>query len=188
MGHADPEGKPVSNTPPLWKTFLVFLAPMMLSNILQALFGTITNVYLRQMIGADALAAVSVFFPVMFFFVAFVMGLSSGATVLIDQAWGAGEPGKVRAVAGATLTIALLCATPIAVFGGVFSRPLLIALATPPDILEEASAYARIMMITMPLTFVFILLTAMLRGVGDTMTPLLALTISTTVGLAVTPA
>jgi putative MATE family efflux protein len=178
----------VSNTAPLWKTFLVFLAPMMLSNILQALFGTINNVYLGQMIGVDALAAVSVFFPVMFFFVAFVMGLSSGATVLIGQAWGAGEPGKVRAVAGATLTIALLCAATIAVFGGVFSRQLLIALATPPDILEEASAYARIMMITMPLTFVFILLTAMLRGVGDTMTPLLALTISTTVGLAVTPA
>jgi putative MATE family efflux protein len=178
----------VSNTPPLWKTFLVFLAPMMLSNILQALFGTINNVYLGQMIGVDALAAVSVFFPVMFFFIAFVMGLSSGATVLIGQAWGAGEPGKVRAVAGATLTIALLCAATIAVFGGVFSRPLLIALATPPDILEEASAYARIMMITMPLTFVFILLTAMLRGVGDTVTPLLALTISTTVGLAVTPA
>jgi putative MATE family efflux protein len=177
----------VSN-PPLWKTFLVFLAPMMLSNILQALFGTINNVYLGQMIGVDALAAVSVFFPVMFFFVAFVMGLGSGATVLIGQAWGAGEPGKVRAVAGATLTVALLCATTIAVFGSVFSRPLLIALATPPDILEEASAYARIMMITMPLTFVFILLTAMLRGVGDTMTPLLALTISTTVGLAVTPA
>ena len=176
------------SNPPLWKTFLVFLAPMMLSNILQALFGTINNVYLGQMIGVDALAAVSGFFPVMFFFIAFVIGLSSGATVLIGQAWGAGEPGKVRAVAGATLTVALLCATTIAVFGGVFSRPLLIALATPPDILEEASAYARIMMITMPLTFVFILLTAMLRGVGDTMTPLLALTISTTVGLAVTPA
>jgi putative MATE family efflux protein len=161
---------------------------MMLSNILQALFGTINNVYLGQMIGVDALAAVSVFFPVMFFFIAFVMGLSSGATVLIGQAWGAGEPGKVRAVAGATLTIALLFATTIAVFGGLFSRPLLIALATPPDILEEASAYARIMMITMPLTFVFILLTAMLRGVGDTVTPLRALTISTVVGLAVTPA
>jgi putative MATE family efflux protein len=161
---------------------------MMLSNILQALFGTINNVYLGQMIGVDALAAVSVFFPVMFFFVAFVMGLSSGATVLIGQAWGAGEPGKVRAVAGATLTVALLCATTIALFGDLFSRPLLIALATPPDILEEASTYARIMMITMPLTFVFILLTAMLRGVGDTMTPLLALTISTAVGLAVTPA
>jgi Na+-driven multidrug efflux pump len=47
----------VSNTPPLWKTFLVFLAPMMLSNILQSLFGTINNIYLGQMIGFDALAA-----------------------------------------------------------------------------------------------------------------------------------
>src|SRR5664279_2055570 len=113
---------------------------MMLSNILQSLFGTINNVYLGQMIGVDALAAVSVFFPVMFFFVAFVMGLSSGATVLIGQAWGAGQPDKVKAVAGATLTIALLCAAAIAV-GGLFSRQLLVALATPPDILEEASAY-----------------------------------------------
>ena len=178
----------MSNPPPLWKTFLAFLAPMMLSNILQSLFGTINNVYLGQMIGVDALAAVSVFFPVIFFFIAFVMGLSSGATVLIGQAWGAGEPEKVKAVAGTTLTIALLGAAMIAIFGGLFSRQLLTALATPPGILEDANAYARIMMITMPLTFVFILMTAMMRGVGDTLTPLLALVISTVVGLAATPA
>ena len=178
----------MSNTPPLWRTFLVFLAPMMLSNILQSLFGTINNVYLGQMIGVDALAAVSVFFPVMFFFIAFVMGLSSGATVLIGQAWGAGEPEKIKAVAGTTLTVALLGSAMIAVFGGLFSRTLMIALATPPDILEQASAYARIMMITMPLTFVFILLIAMMRGVGDTLTPLLALAVSTVVGLVATPA
>jgi len=47
----------VFTSPPLWKTFLVFLAPMMLSNILQSLFGTINNIYLGQMIGVDALAA-----------------------------------------------------------------------------------------------------------------------------------
>ena len=51
----------MSTSPPLWKAFLVFLAPMMLSNILQSLFGTINNIYLGQMIGVDALAAVSVF-------------------------------------------------------------------------------------------------------------------------------
>ena len=45
---------------------LLFLLPMMASNILQALFGTINNIYLGQMIGVDALAAVTVFFPVMF--------------------------------------------------------------------------------------------------------------------------
>ena len=63
----------------------------------------------------------------------------------------------------------------VALFGGLFSRQLMIALATPQDILDEASAYARMMLLTMPLGFVFLLMTAMLRGVGDTMTPLLAL-------------
>jgi putative MATE family efflux protein len=188
LGGVNPSGKPVSKSSPFWRTFLVFLAPMMLSNILQSLFGTINNIYLGQMIGVDALAAVSVSFPVMFFFIAFVVGLSSGATVLIGQAWGAGEPDKVKAVAAAALAIALLCAAVIAVGGGLFSRELLTALATPSDIFEEANAYARIMMITMPLTFVFILVTSMMRGVGDTTTPLVALTISTVVGLAVTPA
>ncbi|MCA6111455.1 hypothetical protein [Bradyrhizobium cenepequi] len=43
----------MSKPPPLWRTFLAFLLPMMLSNILQALFGTINNIYLGQMIGAS---------------------------------------------------------------------------------------------------------------------------------------
>ena len=140
------------------------------------------------MIGVDALAAVSVFFPVLFFFVAFIMGLSSGSTVLIGQAWGAGAIDKVKAIAGTTLTIAILCAAIIALFGGLFSRQIMVALATPANILDQASAYARIMMLTMPLIFAFVLMTAMMRGVGDTLTPLLALVLSTVVGLALTPA
>src|SRR6202158_1820079 len=145
------------NTPALWKSFVVFLAPMMRSNVLQSLFGTINNVYLGQMIGVDALAAVSVLFPVVFFFFAFVMGLSSGATVLIGQAWGAGERDKVKAIAGATLAVAILLATMVALAGCLFSRQLMIALATPPDILDQAVGYARVMMLTMPLGFVFLL-------------------------------
>jgi putative MATE family efflux protein len=178
----------VSQPRPLWKSFVVFLAPMMLSNILQSLFSTINNVYLGQMIGVEALAAVSVFFPVLFFFVAFMMGLSSGSTVLIGQAWGAREIDKVKAIAATTLTVGVLCAAVIALFGGLFARQLMTALATPANILDQASAYARIMMLTMPLIFVFILMTAMMRGVGDTLTPLLALMLSTVVGLSVTPA
>src|SRR3954447_16798428 len=177
----------VSKTPSLWKTFLVFLAPLMLSNALQSLFGTVSNALLGQMIGVDALAAVSVCFPVMFFLFAFVMGLSTGATVLIGQAWGAGERDKVKAVAGATLAIALVLAISIAVFGGLFSRQLMIALATPPDILDQASAYARVMLLTMPLGLVFLLMNAMLRGIGNTLTPLLALALSTAIGLLLTP-
>ncbi|TYO62170.1 MATE family efflux transporter [Bradyrhizobium hipponense] len=173
---------------PLWTTFLRFLAPLMLSNALQSLFGTVSNVYLGQMIGVDALAAVSTFFPVFFFLFAFVMGLSTGATVLIGQAFGAGAHERIKIVAGTTLAVGLLLAISIALIGGVFSRQLMMALATPADILEQASAYARIMLLTMPLGFVFLLMTAMMRGVGDALTPLLALAMSTAIGLILTPA
>lgn len=70
---------PLGQSPkPLWRTFLVFLTPMMLANVLQSLSGTINNVFLGHMIGVEALAAATVFFPVMFFFIAFVMGPGPG--------------------------------------------------------------------------------------------------------------
>ncbi|MDF0517256.1 MATE family efflux transporter [Bradyrhizobium yuanmingense] len=177
----------MSAAKPLWTTFLRFLAPLMLSNALQSLFGTVSNVYLGQMIGVDALAAVSAFFPVMFFLFAFVMGLSTGATVLIGQAFGAGEHGRIKIIVGTTLAVGLLLSIAIALVGGIFSRPLMVMLATPADILDEASAYARIMLLTMPLGFIFLLMTAMIRGVGDGLTPLLALALSTAIGLILTP-
>jgi len=173
---------------PLWKIFLFFLAPMLLSNILQSLSGTLNNVYVGQMIGVGAMAAVSSFFPVMFFFIAFTIGLGAGASVLIGQAWGARDTAKVKTIAGTTLTVGIAFGLLVAVFGGSFTQPLLAALGTPPDILADATAYARIMLIAMPGLFVFLLSTAMLRGVGDTVTPLYTLAISTGIGLVLTPA
>jgi putative MATE family efflux protein len=181
------KGQSMPAAKPLWTTFLRFLAPLMLSNALQSLFGTVSNVLLGQMVGVDALASVSVFFPVMFFLFAFVMGLSTGATVLIGQAHGAGEQGRIKLIVGTTLAIGLLLSISIALIGGIFSRQLMMMLATPPDILDEASAYARIMLLTMPLGFIFLLMTAMIRGVGDALTPLLALALSTAIGLILTP-
>ncbi|RZL66234.1 MAG: MATE family efflux transporter [Variovorax sp.] len=172
----------------LWKTFLFFLAPMMLSNILQSLSGTLNNIFLGQMIGVGALAAVSSFFPVMFFFIAFTIGLGAGASVLIGQAWGAREIDKVKAIAGTTLSVGMLLGLLVALFGGTFASPMLTALGTPPDILADATRYARVMLFAMPGLFLFLLSTAMLRGVGDTVSPLLALVMSTAVGLVLTPA
>ncbi|HMA10682.1 MAG TPA: MATE family efflux transporter [Steroidobacteraceae bacterium] len=173
---------------PTWKVFLMFLVPMMLANILQSLSGTINNIFLGQMIGVQALAAASSFFPVMFFLMSFVMGLGSGSSVLIGQAWGAKQPERVRAVAGTTLTVGLLGGLVIALFGGTFAHLMLERLHTPPDIMAEATHYARICLFAMPGFFAFLLLTSIMRGVGDTVTPLFALIVSTIVGLIVTPA
>ncbi|KPA91175.1 MATE family efflux transporter [Pseudomonas asplenii] len=173
---------------PLWQVYLVFLAPMVLSNFLQSFSGTLNSIYIGQMLGTEALAAVSGMFPVVFFFIALIIGLGAGASVLIGQAWGARELHALKAVVGATLTLGMLIGLVAAVLGSIFARPALQALGTPADVLDDAVGYAQVMMLTMPLLLIFILFTQLLRGISDTLSPLLALLVSTGIGLVMTPA
>ena len=173
---------------PLWQTYLLFLAPMVLSNFLQSMSGTVNSIYIGQMLGTQALAAVSGMFPVIFFFIALVIGLGAGAGVLIGQAWGAREAHMVKAITGATLLLGVLIGLLAAVLGSVFARQALQGLGTPVDVLDDAVAYAHVMMWILPSMLVFVLFTQLLRGVSDTVSPLLALMVSTSVGLALTPA
>ena len=173
---------------PLWQIYLIFLAPMVLSNFLQSFSGTLNGIYVGQLLGTQALAAVSGMFPIVFFFIALVIGLGAGASVLIGQAWGARETSMVKQITGATLTLGALVGLIAAVLGSVFARPAMQALGTPPDVLDEAVGYAQVMMLILPLLMVFILFTQLLRGVSDTVSPLLALMVSTAVGLLLTPA
>jgi putative MATE family efflux protein len=173
---------------PLWRVYLAFLGPMVLANILQGLSGTLNGVFIGQLLGTQALAAVAGMFPIIFFFISLVIGIGAGASVLIGQAWGARELHKVKAIAGTALALGLILGLLVAVFGGAFAEELLVALRTPPDVLPEAIHYARTMMLAMPGLLVFILLTQLMRGVGDTLTPLWALMISTAVSCTLTPA
>jgi putative MATE family efflux protein len=173
---------------PLWQTYLLVLAPMVLSNFLQSMSGTVNSIYIGQMLGTQALAAVSGMFPIVFFFIALVIGLGAGAGVLIGQAWGAREAHMVKAIAGATLLLGVLIGLLAAVLGSVFARQALQGLGTPADVLDDAVAYARVMMWTLPFVLVYVLFTQLLRGVSDTLSPMLALLLSTVVGLALTPA
>ena len=178
----------VTQQRPLWQIYLIFLAPMVLSNFLQGFSGTLNGIYIGQMLGTQALAAVSGMFPVLFFFIALVIGLGAGASVLIGQAWGARETSMVKQITGATLTLGALVGLIAAVLGSVFARPAMQTLGTPADVLDEAVGYAQVMMLILPLLMVFILFTQLLRGVSDTVSPLLALMVSTAVGLLLTPA
>lgn len=173
---------------PLWKTYTIFLVPMILSNLLQSLSGTVNNIYLGQMLGVSAMAAVSAFFPVLFFTIAFNIGIGTGASVLIGQAWGAKDVDRVKAIAGSTLLVGISLGIVVAIMGSTFTEPLLRALGTPADILPDTVTYARIMFLGAPCVYVFLLMTSMLRGVGDSKTPMLTLLISTLVGMVLTPA
>ena len=173
---------------PLWQRFLIFLVPLMLSNILQSLSGTINNIYIGQLLGVEALASVSVFFPIMIFLISFIIGLASGATILIGQAWGAKNLLKIKEVTGTTLTVALFMGLLVALIGALFTKQLMLPLGAPANIVEPATEYGRLVLIGMPGFFVFLIITSMLRGVGDTVTPLIALSLSILAGLVVTPA
>jgi putative MATE family efflux protein len=179
---------PAATARPLWKIFIVFLLPMMASNILQSLSGTLNNIFLGRMLGVHALSAVSGFFPILFLLISFVIGLGSGASVLIGQAYGANEMIQVKAVTGTTLTVSILMGIVISLFGGPFTHTMLTVIGTPPDILADATEYARIFIYSVPLLFVFIIYTTITRGVGDTSTPFLALLLANGIGLVLTPA
>jgi putative MATE family efflux protein len=168
--------------------FLAFLGPMVLGNVLQALSGTFNNVFVGQMLGTRALAAVAGIFPIVFFFISLVIGIGAGASVLIGQAWGAHETHKVKTIAGTAISLGLMLGLAIALLGGTFAENLLRWLQTPPDVLPDAIGYARLMMLAMPGLLVFILVTQLMRGVGDTVTPLYALLLSTGVSCVLTPA
>lgn len=171
----------------LWKTFFIFLMPLIATNILQNLSGTINTIFVGQMMGVNAIAAVAVFFPILFFLMAFVIGLSAGATVLVGQAWGAQNIEKVRCVVGSTLFMTLIGGSIIALLGVVFAKHILLVLGTDPDVMHLSLPYVQWMLAGSPLLFLYIIYTSILRGVGDSTTPLIVSGMTILIGLLITP-
>lgn len=173
---------------PMWQLFLVFLVPLMLSNILQSASQTFSSIFLGRMIGVEALAAVSAIFPLLFLLISFIIGLSSGSTVLIGQAFGAGDYHAMKRVAGTTLTLSVLLGILSCVVVGVFTYPLLHLVSTPANIIDQSAMYTRIVLVYIPIFFLYIAYTTFLRGTGDSQTPFYFLIISTVLSIVLTPA
>jgi putative MATE family efflux protein len=167
---------------------LVFLLPMMAGTILQSLSMTLNSIFVGRLIGVHGLAAISAFFPVFFFLISFVIGLSSGSSVLVGQAHGAQDERRVRRIAGTALSLCVVLGILVGLLGSLLAEPLLRATGTPPDILPATIQYARIAFVGIPLLFFYLMYTTLMRGVGDTTTPLYFLIASTLLGMAFTPA
>jgi putative MATE family efflux protein len=116
-----------------------------------------------------------------------VIGISAGTTVLVGQAWGAQNIEKVRSVIGSTLFMTLIGGTIIAILGFVFAPNILNLLGIDPKVMHLSLPYVRWMLAGSPLLFVYIVYTSILRGVGDSVTPLIALGLTSVIGLIVTP-
>ncbi len=171
----------------MWQILLVFLVPLMLSNALQSASQTMASIWIGRLISTQALGAISAVFPIIFLLFSFVFGVSSGSSVLIGQAFGAHDLHKVKKIAGTVLGAALYLGIIVAIVGALGSTTMLAWLATPPDIIAQADAYARVIFLTMPVFFVYFVYATILRGTGDSTTPFYALIVSAVLAIAITP-
>lgn len=172
---------------PMWRLLLVFLVPLMLSNVVQSASQTMASIWIGRLISTHALAAISAVFPVIFLLFSFVFGVSSGGTVLVGQAYGARDEHKVKKIAGTVLGAALYLGILVAILGTIGSPLMLSWLATPPDILPLSDAYAKVIFLTMPIFFVYFVYITILRGTGDSTTPFYSLIVSSILAIAITP-
>ncbi len=180
-------GPVIDDSKPIWRSMLLFLVPLMLSNVLQSASATLNSIYLGRLIGVKALAAAAGFFPVVFFMIAFFIGIASASSVLIGQAYGAKDEARLKGVAGTTLTLALVSGVVVGVLGYLFSPQLLHLIGTPADIFGPAVAYAHVTFVGLPVLFVYLSYTTFVRGTGDSTTPFAALAVSTAANLVLTP-
>jgi putative MATE family efflux protein len=171
----------------MWQILLVFLVPFMLSNVLQSVSQTMASIWIGRLISTQALGAISAVFPIVFLLFSFVFGVSSGASVLVGQAFGANDHHKVKRIAGTVIAAALYLGIIVAVLGAFGSPTVLGWLRTPPDIIGQADAYARVLFLTMPVFFVYFVYATILRGTGDSTTPFYALIVSAVLAIVITP-
>ncbi len=182
--------KPIvwSDESALWRAMLQFLVPQTLGVALQLISNTVTIAYLGRLIGASALAAASTFFPIFFLLTSFLLGLFSGGVVLVGQAHGAGDTTRVRAVVATTLCIGGALGVAVAAAGYITAPDILVLIRTPPDILATATEYSQATFLTLPVLVVLFAHLVLLRGTGDALTPLWAMTLWIALGFLLTPA
>jgi putative MATE family efflux protein len=158
---------------------LRFAIPMVVGNIFQQLYNVVDSIIVGKFLGDAALAAVGASFPIFYTLIAFVIGIGSGATVVISQYFGAKDYQQVKKAIGTIYIFILLASVILSIGGIVFSREIFTLLKTSEEVMPQAISYFTIYMSGLIVFFGFNSTASILRGMGDSRTPLLFLTIST---------
>ncbi|WP_242859328.1 MATE family efflux transporter [Caloramator mitchellensis] len=169
------------------KHILLFALPMLLGNLFQALYNTVDSIWVGQIVGSKGLAAVAVSFPIIFMLISLVMGLTMGTTIIISQYYGAKDMDNVKKTIDNTLLMLIVASILTTIIGLIFSKPILVLIDTPAEILKDSIVYLNIMFGGMIFLYGYNGLSAILRGMGDSKTPLYFLIIATVVNIILDP-
>lgn len=160
-----------------------YFIPVLCSTLFQQLYSMVDTIIVGKGIDDMALAAVGVTGSITFFIFGFIMGLGNGMSVLMAQAYGAGDYGHLRK----TITMGFISCSAVAlVIMGIsllVIEPVLILLNTSSVILSDALLYVSIIILGIPLTLLYNCMSAILGALGDSRTPLAAVIISSLINV-----
>ncbi|MGI5958557.1 MAG: MATE family efflux transporter [Massiliimalia sp.] len=157
----------------IWKQLLVFFFPILLGTFFQQLYNTVDAIIVGQFVGKEALAAVGGPTGTLInLLVGFFVGLSSGATVIISQYYGAGKPDETSKAVHTATALSLAGGAVIMAIGLIFSPLALKAMGTPDDIMNYSVIYIRVYFCGMIPNLIYNMGSGILRAVGDSKRPL----------------
>jgi putative MATE family efflux protein len=152
---------------------LVRLAiPIVATNVFQSLYQLIDTFWVGRL-GAQAVAAVSLSFPILFFMISAGGGLSIAGAVLVAQMFGARDQRAADHAAGQTLSVVGIVSAVLSLTGFLLSGPLVAFFAPEPTVESMAVAYLQVSFLGLVAVFVYFVFQALLRGVGDVKTPMI---------------
>ncbi|MCC0652405.1 MATE family efflux transporter [Clostridioides sp. ES-S-0001-03] len=161
------------------KSIFFFAMPMLIGSLFQQLYNTADSIIVGRFIGKEAMAAVSGANPIMFLLVAMLMGVSLGFSILISQFYGSGDLKKVKATIDTTYILLFIGSILISVIGIVFGGPMLKLMNTPESVFNQSKLYLTIIFGGILFSAGYNSVSAILRGLGDSVTPLYFLIIAT---------
>ncbi|QLH84644.1 MATE family efflux transporter [Halosimplex pelagicum] len=154
---------------------LFFLAmPIVVTNLFQTAYNLADTFWLGQY-STDALAAISFAFPMVFLLISFGTGISVAGSVLVAQFTGAGEPREAEYAASQTVTFAAIVSLVLGVIGYFVVGKFLSLMGASQDVLPLASSYMEVISLGLLFMFGFFVFIALMRGYGDTITPMLVM-------------
>ncbi len=159
-------------------TLIAFSIPLLIGNFAQQLYNTVDSIIVGQYIGDTALAAVGTSGPILNLMLVLFMGISTGASILSAQYFGAKDRYTLSKLVGSTFFLTLASGLLMSVIG-FLSTGYLVSLVKPPEnVANGAVTYLQIIFIGMTGAAAYNILSGVLRGMGDSVYPLFFLVIS----------
>lgn len=159
----------------IWKQLLIFFFPILLGTFFQQMYNTVDTIIVGRLVGTEALAAVGATGPLVNMTNGFFIGVSSGATVILSQFYGAGDRKGVSDAIHTGVALSLLLGAVLTVLGVGLGAQVLGLMHMPESCMEDAAVYIRIYFAGSVGTVVYNMGAGILRAMGDSRRPMLFL-------------